>query len=75
MKSQPINRIRKRFRREWLLIAIEEMDRATTTPKRGRLLAHHANRERIHEAMLRHKGLALITHSDDRLPAGYTVAF
>jgi hypothetical protein len=22
MKSQPINRIRKRFRREWLLIAI-----------------------------------------------------
>jgi hypothetical protein len=51
------------------------MDHATTTPKRGRLLAHHASRERIHEAMLRHKGLALITHSDDRLPAGYAVAF
>ena len=75
MKSQPINRIRKRFHREWLLIAVQELDRATTTPKRGRLLAHHPNREQIYEAMLHHKGLALVTFSDDRLPAGYAVAF
>ena len=75
MKSQPIERIRKRFRREWVLIAVEEMDRATTRPTRGRLLAHHPNRNEIYETMLRHKGLTLVTYSDDGLPAGYAVAF
>ena len=75
MKSQPINRIRKRFRGEWLLIAVDRMDRATTTPERGRLLVHSPNREKIYEAMLRRKGMTLVTFSDDHPPTGYAVAF
>ncbi|MBI2870835.1 MAG: hypothetical protein HYY14_03905 [Candidatus Omnitrophica bacterium] len=58
-----------------MLIAVDEMDRATTTPKRGRLLAHSPNRDEVYQAMLRHKKLTLVTYSDDRLPAGYAVAF
>lgn len=75
MKNQPINRIRKRFHREWLLIAVDEMNPVTMVPRRGRLLAHSPHRDEIHDAMLRRKGLALITYSDDRLPAGYATAF
>lgn len=75
MKRELITTIRRRFRREWLLIAVDRFDRATTTPVEGRLLAHSASRDEIHEAMMRRKGLALVTFSDDRLPAGYAVAF
>ena len=75
MKNQPINKIRKRFRGEWLLIAVDRMDRATTTPRSGHLLAHSPNRDKIYEAMLHKKGTTLVTFSDDRLPAGYAVAF
>jgi hypothetical protein len=75
MKSQPINRIRKRFRHEWLLIAVDQLDRASTTPKLGRLLVHSPNRDEVYQAMLRHKRLTLVTYSDDKLPTGYAVAF
>ena len=75
MKIQPINQIRKRFHREWLLIAIDEMDAVRTVPIRGHLLIHSANRDEIYEAMLRRKGLTLASFSDDRLPAGYATAF
>jgi hypothetical protein len=74
-RSESIERIRKRFQREWLLIAIDKLDEATTTPLTGRLIAHSPHREDIHDTMLRRKGLALITYSDDCLPAGYAVAF
>lgn len=73
--SEPIQKIRKRFRKEWLLIAVDRMNSKTTTPVAGRVLAHSPRREEIHDAMLRRKGLALITYSEDRLPAGYAVAF
>ncbi len=75
MRGQSISKIRKRFRREWLLIAVDRIDRATTTPERGRLLAHSPNRDEIYEAMLHRKGLNLVTFSDDSIPSGYAVAF
>ena len=75
LKVEPIEKIRRRFKREWLLIAVKKMDEATTTPLTGRLLVHSPHREEVHDAMLRRKGLSLITYSDDRLPAGYAIAF
>ncbi len=74
MKSQTIEQIKKRFHREWLLIAIDRMREETTMPEKGHLLAHSSNRDEIHQKMLRRKGLTLVTYSDNRLPTGYAVA-
>lgn len=49
MKSQKIETLRKRFHNEWLLIAVDETDEATTTPLTGRLLAHSKNRDEIYK--------------------------
>jgi len=75
MKSDPINKIRKRFHREWLLIAVDRLGPRTKTPLTGHLLVHSRSRDDIYNAMMRRKGLTLVTYSDDRLPAGYAVAF
>jgi hypothetical protein len=74
MKSQAVQEIRKQFRREWLLIAIDQMNPTVPTPHHGHLLAHSPRREDVYEAMLQHKGPALVTYSEDELPAGYSVA-
>ena len=74
-RSESIKKIRRRFKRQWLLIAVDRLNEATTTPLTGRLLAHSPHREDIHDASLRRRGLALITYSGDRLPAGYAVTF
>ena len=75
MKSQPVEAIRRRFDREWLLIAIDEMDEATTTPTRGRLLAHSPRRYDIYERSRRYPHPALIVYSEDDFPKGYAAAF
>jgi len=75
MKNQSIKKIRKRFHREWLLIAVDKMDEQRCIPLRGHLLVHSPHRDEIYDASLRRKGLALTTFSDDRLPAGYATAF
>lgn len=75
MKSQPINRIRKRYHREWLLIAVDRLSPRTRLPLTGHLLAHSPHRDGVHDAIRRWRGLTLVTYSDDQLPAGYVVAF
>ena len=76
MKSLLIEQIRRRYKREWLLIAIDEMDEATTRPRRGRLLAHSKNREAVYDQLLRTTAkLPLVTYSEDSPPEGYAVAF
>lgn len=75
MKSQPIDQIRKRYHREWLLIAVDRVSPRTHVPASGRLLAHSPHRDEIHDAMVHHRALTLVTYSDDQLPAGYAVAF
>lgn len=76
MKSLPIEHIRRRYKQEWLLIAIEEMNEATTRPLRGRLLAHSRGREEIYDRLLRTRvRLPLVTYSEDTPPKGYAVAF
>lgn len=76
MKSLPIERIRRRYKGEWLLISVDELDQATTTPRRGRLLAHSKDRDALYDELLRTKAkLPLVTHSEDAPPKGYAVAF
>ena len=76
MKSLPIEHIRRRYKNEWLLIAVDRLDRATTTPQRGRLLAHNTNREVLYDQLLRTRAkLPLVMCSADGPPKGYAVAF
>lgn len=75
MTTQPIETIRKKFPKEWLLIKVVKIDDATTTPLTGRLLAHSPNRDVIYRKSLSYKGLIFIDHSEDKLPEGYAVAF
>ncbi|OHB76645.1 MAG: hypothetical protein A2Z34_08140 [Planctomycetes bacterium RBG_16_59_8] len=75
MKSQPIEKIRKVYKREWLLIAIDAMDESTTTPVRGRLLAHSPRRQDIYEKSRQYPHPALVVYSEDRFPKGFAAAF
>ena len=75
MKTASIDKLRKRHNREWLLIAIEEMDEATTTPLRGRLLAHSSHREDVDRASIKYPKPALVVFSEDTFPPGYAAAF
>ena len=75
MKLQKIEDIRKRFHQQWLLIKVSKVNRTTSTPILGYLLAHSPDREEIYHESLKHKGLLFIDHSEDQLPKGYAVAF
>ena len=75
MKSQPIEKIRKRFKREWLLFAVTEMDERKTLPLKGRLITHSPRQDDVYRALLCHKGRTYMTFSDDNLPMGYAAAF
>lgn len=65
MKSENIEDIRKRFDHEWLLIAIDEIDEQTSVPLRGRLIAHNARKEAVHEASNNYSGIAYVVYSED----------
>ena len=75
MKAVPIEQIRRRYKREWLLIAIDKMDKATTTPERGHLLAHSPHRDNVDRASIRYPKPALVVFSEDTFPPGYAAAF
>jgi len=76
MSALPIDRIRRQYKRQWLLIAVHKLDEATTTPTHGRLLAHSKDREAIYDRLLHTRvRLPLVTYSDDTPPKGYAVAF
>ena len=70
-----IDDLRKRFHREWLLVAIDEMDEETTTPVRGHILAHSPHRDEIYRRDSKSKQHTLTVYSEDRLPEGYAAAF
>lgn len=74
--GESIDAIRRRYRREWLLIEVHQLDQATTTPTSGRLLAHSKDRDAIYDRLLRTRvRLPLVTYSADTPPKGYAVAF
>jgi hypothetical protein len=74
-KSEPIEKIRKRYKKEWLLIAIDKMDKARTIPLTGRLIAHSPRRSDIYDKMVKAKSLVMPIFSDKTLPHGFAVAF
>jgi len=65
MKSRKIDDIRKRFKNEWLLIAVDAVDPKTHQPAKGHLLAHGARRQDIHEISKKYDDLAYIVYSED----------
>jgi len=75
MKNQLIAQIRNRFRREWLLIAVDRLDPRTQVPIRGRVLAHSPHRDEIYDRLAKTKGLTVVLYSEKTLPQGYAVAF
>ena len=75
MRSQEIEEIRRQFHQEWLLIAIDKMDDATTTPLTGKLLAHSSHRDEIYRLEMKYRGNTLTVYSEDKFPEGYAAAF
>lgn len=75
MRSEPVDRIRRRFRREWLLVRVDRMDAKTQTPLRGRLVAHSPHRRDIYERLVDAPGLTVVLYSEKVLPHGYAIAF
>lgn len=74
-RALPIEQIRRRYRRQWLLIAVDRFDRRTTTPLTGRLLAHSRRPEPLEKRAVQTKGLTYVVFGSDTLPKGYAVAF
>lgn len=77
MRAQKIEGIKRRYHREWLLIAVDEMDEATTIPLKGRLLTHSPHRDEVYRKLrsLQPRRDILVEYSEDSLPKGYAAAF
>ena len=75
MRRERVETIRKRFKQEWLLIAVDEMDEATTTPLKGHLIAHSPRREDMYRRETTCREHTLTIYSEDGLPQGYAAAF
>lgn len=69
MRVESIDRIRNRYRNEWLLIRVVDFDRKRTLPLTGRLIAHSKEREELYPAEHKHRGvLTLVTHTGEHPP-------
>ena len=77
LKSEKIENIKRKFRREWLLIDIDRMDESTTTPISGRLIAHNPRRASIYKILLKSPQIKrpLVECSADDFPKGTVAAF
>lgn len=77
MKSQKIEKIRKKFRNEWLLIEVDASDEATNTSVSGRLIAHSPQRDTIYKKLISVKSKLpiLVDYSEHKLPKDVAVIF
>ena len=76
MKSEPIEKIRKRYKNEWLLIELDKVDERVLKPKTGWLVRHSPRKEDLFEAIKTHPGCRLyMDYSGPVLPAGFQAAF
>ena len=75
MKSESVEKIRERFRREWLLIVADRLDPRTQIPLTGRLLFHSPHRGDVYNRLVKAPGLTFALFSEKKLPQGYAVAF
>lgn len=67
MKTEPIQKIRNRFKEQWLLIDVIDFDRKRTLPLTGKLIAHSKNKEDLYPIERKHrKTLTYITHTGER---------
>lgn len=76
-KPYKIEAFKKRYHKQWLLIEIAKMDKSTTTPVSGYLMAHSPHRSEIYQQMMASPGKKpiLVEYSEDKLPKGFAVAF
>lgn len=65
MKKERIDDIRKRFKDEWLLISVGDVDPDMQEPLTGELLAHGPCRRDIHDMSKQYSGLAYVIYSED----------
>lgn len=75
MKSKKIEELRKPFHKEWLLIAVDEVDEATSTPSRGRLLAHSPDPLEIHKMAQKSTEPFLMTEYSEDWPEDLAACF
>ena len=74
-RTEPIEKLRQRFKREWLLIRVVETQKTTSVPLRGTLVAHSKDRDEILRRSIAIHQPLYITCSDTTLPEGYAAAF
>lgn len=75
MKAVNIESLRKKYRNEWLLIAVDTINERATLPLSGWLLAHSPRCKDIDRKSLKYKKPAVIVYSEDKFPKGYAAAF
>lgn len=74
-KPEPIEKIRKRYKKEWLLIAVTEANERKSLPLKGQLVAHSPRQDDIYATMLKRRGGDdYMVFSEDGPPAGYALA-
>lgn len=75
MAVEKIQEIRKRFRHEWLLISVDEIDPSTTIPLTGHLVAHSADPMEVHRIAQQSTEKLLMTEYSDDWPADLAACF
>ncbi len=75
-RPEPIEKILKRHKNEWLLIELDKVDERVLKPKTGWLLGHSPRKEDLFETMKTFQGHRLyMDFSGPILPAGFGAAF
>ena len=74
-KNESISKIRNRFKKEWLLIHIEETNPSTLEPVSGKLLMHSPRKDEVERKARSVRGHILVIHSTPGLSKGYAAAF
>lgn len=69
-RSESIEKICKRHKKEWLLIAVDEMDESITLPLTGHLVAHSPRRGDIDAKLSKDRRELLVCYSAEPLPPG-----
>ena len=77
MRSVKIKTIEKRFPREWILVAVDKVDEATTTPISGRLLLHSPHRKDVYRKLfsIKDRYNVLVEYTEKKFPKGHAAAF
>lgn len=76
MAKRPLltkEKIKSKYPNQWLLLEDYELD-ASTTPRKGRVIAHSKDRDEIHRALKKHSG-NLCIHFTGTLPPDTRVIF